>query len=426
MKMNRTILLVAAAGLGCSAFAAPATPAEKALADRLPEVFERSRLQYKRLIADMKGQEGLSPRCYENGRVIAVKPHDWCSGFFAGGLWYLYEYTRDDEMKAAAERYTANLEAVRHYTGNHDLGFMLMTSVGNGLRLAPKPEYRQILLDGAAALCKRHSPKLGLIRSWGNRNGKTNFLVIIDNLVNLELLEWAAKNGGEARFAEISASHADITDRNHFRPDGSAYHVLNYNQQTGKILEIRAGQGACVSGTWSRGHSWAIYGYTMMFRETKNQKYLDRAVKSADYALSVPTLTADKIPYWDYKAPEIPNEERDASAAAVMASALLELSCLVPGEKGARYRAFAVDQLTSLVSDAYFSRPGENGNFLLMHSTGAKPSWYGNKKAGSVDVPMIFADYYFLEALVRFRSLLDGCDRFGMEAPPLKPAGEAK
>ncbi len=401
-KMTIAMVAVAVAG-----FARAGAVEEKALADQLPSIFERAAEQYRSLARQMEGKENRFPKRWQNGELKTVSPQDWCSGFFPGSLWYLYEYTKAEDLKATAEKFTAIQEQIRHYTGNHDIGFMLMTSVGNALRLAPKPEYKGILLDGAEALSKRYSEKLGVIRSWGKIDEKKNFLVIVDNMMNLELLEWAAKNGGDAKFAAIAKSHADMTDRHHFRADDSAFHILNYDQRNGKILEYRSGQGASADGTWARGHAWGVYGFTMMYRETKDPAYLARAVKCADYLLGIPNLPADGIPYWDHKAPNIPDEERDSSAAAISASALLELSGFgekegrnaLPFAKRAAYRAFAVKQLLSLASPAYFAKAGENGNFLLMHGVGHKP---GNSE---VDVPLNYGDYYFLEALLRFSRL---------------------
>ncbi len=396
MKHLTILTLVATIACATQAF----VPADEAkLAAQLPSIFAQAADQYRGLVKQMDGKENCFPKRWQDGKLVTVKPQDWCSGFFPGSLWYLYEYTKADDLKAAAERFTAIQDQIRHYTGNHDIGFMLMTSVGNALRLAPKPEYKGILLDGAAALTQRYNEKLGLIRSWGKIEETKNFLVIVDNMMNLELLEWAAKNGGDAKFAAVAKSHADMTDRHHFRADNSAFHILNYNQLTGKILEYRAGQGASSDGTWARGHAWGIYGFTMMYRETKDKAYLARAVKGADYLLSLPTLPADGVPYWDHKAPNLPDEERDTSAAAIEASALLELSGFVPGAKGAAYRAFAVKTLLALASPAYFAKVGENGNFLLMHGVGHKP---GNSE---VDVPLNYGDYYFLEALMRFSRL---------------------
>ena len=396
-----TSLLLFAAG------AAPLPENEAKLATQLPAIFAQAADQYRGLLKQMEAQEDPFPKSWKAGKLVTIKPQNWCSGFFPGSLWYLYEYTKAEDLKAAAEKFTAIQDQIRHYTDNHDIGFMLMTSVGNALRLAPKPEYKDILLDGAAALVTRYDAKLGLIRSWnsGKGGGKMNrdhYLVIVDNMMNLELLEWAAKNGGDEKFLAVAKSHADKTNRNHFRPDSSAYHILDYNPENGKIYSYRAGQGASADGTWARGQAWAAYGFTMMYRETKDPAYLERAMRCADYVLAAPNLPADKITYWDFKAPNIPNEERDTSAAAIFASAFLELAAYVPAERGRAYRAFAVRSLLSLASPAYFAKTGENGNFLLMHGVANKPG------GGDVDAALNYGDYYFLEALIRFWRSVEG------------------
>ena len=404
--MKHLALLTMAMAL--SAAGATLLPENEAkLAAQLPTVFAQAADQYRGLVKQMEGQEALFPKSWKDGKLVTVKPQNWCSGFYPGSLWHLYEYTKADDLKAAAEKFTAIQEQIRHYTNNHDIGFMLMTSVGNALRLAPKPEHRGILLDGAAALVTRYDANLGLIRSWNSGKGRgkmigDHFLVIVDNMMNLELLEWAAKNGGDKNFLAVAKSHADKTNRNHFRADSSAYHIIDYNPENGKIFSYRAGQGASADGTWARGQAWAVYGFTMMYRETGDAAYLARAMRCADYVLSAPSLPADKVTYWDFKAPNIPNEERDTSAAAIFASAFLELAAYAPAERGRAYRAFAVRSLLSLASPAYFAKVGENGNFLLMHGVGHKPG------GSEVDVPLNYGDYYFLEALVRFWRSVEG------------------
>jgi len=225
--------------------------------------------------------------------------------------------------------------------------------------------------------------------------------VIPDNLMNLELLEWASKaSGGDGRFDRIARSHADVTMKNHFREDGGTYHVLNYCQEDGRVQEIRRGQGASCYTAWSRGQSWAIYGYAMMYRETRDIRYLEFAQKLASYAISHPNMPEDGIPFWDYGAP---GEERDSSAGSIMASGLVELAEFTGGEKGRAYRAFAVKQLLSLASPAYFSEGDETGHFLLKHGVGSKPAFIRNGRGGEVDAPLDYGDYYFLEALLRIR-----------------------
>ncbi len=368
---------------------------EEALRAALPDSFAAAAEQYRGMLKRMEGTRDKFPRRWENNALVTVEPKDWTSGFFPGSLWYLYEHTRSPEWKEAALHYTAMLERIRHYPCNHDIGFMLFCSYGNGLRLANPDGYREVLLDGAAALCQRYVPRLGMIRSWDSYKNP----VIIDNMMNLELLMWAAKQGGEKRFADIAISHADQTDARHFRPDNSAYHIVDYNPVTGKIFGYYAGQGASADAPWARGQSWGLYGFTMMYRETRKPGYLARAVKSADFLIHHRNLPADKIPYWDYEAADIPEAPRDASAAAIMASALLELSAFAEVPKALLYRDTAVRQLLTLSSPAYRAPIGANGNFILMHCVGYLP---GNSE---VDVPLNYADYYYLEGLLRFKRL---------------------
>lgn len=380
-----TSLLFVSLGTPLSA----ATEAE--LRAMIPVIFADAETQYRGMLKQMESHPGLLPRTVDKGKFSAVKSDDWTSGFFPGALWYLYEFTKAEEWKVVAKDYTARLEKIRHYTGNHDVGFMLYCSYGNGLRLADVPGYKEVLLDGAKALSTRYNEKLGLIRSWDSYT----FPVIIDNMMNLELLMWSAHNGGDTRCNDISRSHADVTLKNHYRSDGSAYHIVDYNPETGKIAGYYSGQGKSKEGPWARGQSWGLYGFTMMYRETKDKRYLDKAVAVADYLINHKNMPADGIPYWDYEAPNMPNAYRDASAGAIMASALLELSGYVGNENLKRYRAMAIKQLCSLSSPAYRAAPNSNGYFLLMHSVGNLPKDY------EIDVPLNYADYYYLEALLR-------------------------
>ena len=381
---------------------------DAAMADlkgRLPEIFSKCAAHYKALDAAvtplMKNSKGqtMVPQGYKRDKKMydMRRIEWWTSGHFPGSLWYLYEATGDDFLKERATVWTENLKPISTYKGNHDIGFMMYCSFGNARRLLKTEKYDHLLVEAANTLCLRFEPKLGLIRSWGKTDDKKDFLVIPDNMMNLELLEWAAKaENGEKRFAEVARSHADVTMKNHFRADGGTYHVLNYSQKDLRVQEIRRGQGASCFTAWSRGQSWAIYGYTMMYRESGNKAYLDFAQKVADFAINHPNMPEDGIPYWDYGAP---GEERDSSAGAIMASGLLELSKSVDAKKGAMYRDFAVKQLVSLASPAYFSKGDEVGHFLLKHGVGNKP---GNSE---IDTPLNYGDYYFLEALVRVRDM---------------------
>ena len=400
-----------------AAIACAGSADEARLSSMLPDIFARSAAHYRAI-------DAAATPLMNSGKPASKVPHGakpfgerrvphgwnsktgaldmrsiywWTSGHFPGSLWYLYEATGDEFFKERATVWTETLAPNSKVSDNHDVGFIMYCSFGNARRLLKTDRYDGLLRETAASLSKRFNPDLGLLRSWGALDGKKDFLVIPDNMMNLELLEWAAKaKGGDKRFDDIARSHSVKTMEHHFRADGGTYHVLDYDQNTGRVQAIKRGQGASCETAWSRGQSWAIYGYTMMFRETGEKRYLDFAQKLADFAICNPNMPADGIPFWDYGAP---GAERDSSAGAIMASGLVELSTFVPGEKGAKYRAFAVKQLLALSSDAYFAKQGENGDWLLKHGVGHKP---GNSE---IDVPLDYGDYYFLEALLRFRAL---------------------
>jgi len=322
----------------------------------------------------------------------------WCSGFYPGTLLYLYEQTRDAVLYTEAKRILAVLEKEKKNTGTHDLGFMMYCSFGNANRISASSIYKEVLLTSARSLATRFNPKVGCILSW---NGKPNeYLVIIDNMMNLELLFWATRVSGDSSFYKIAVTHANTTMKNHFRPDYSSYHVLNYNAETGEVQQKRTAQGAANESAWARGQAWGLYGYTMTYRETKNKKYLEQAKHIADFLLHHPDLPPDKIPYWDFNAPGIPNALRDASAAAIMASALLELRRYVDQKKADEYTSAAETILRSLSSQQYKATAGTNGGFILQHGVGHMP----NKT--EVDVPLTYADYYFVEAMIRYRKLV--------------------
>jgi rhamnogalacturonyl hydrolase YesR len=371
--------------------------AEPALSAVIKESFDTSAAQYSRMLEFMQGKTGF-PRTVENGAVKIVRASDWTSGFFPGSLWYLFEATGDAKWRAAAQQYTAGVEEAKNNRGTHDVGFILFCSYGNGLRLTGDARYREVLLQGAESLSSRFKPEVGCILSWNPRRG-WQFPVIIDNMMNLELLTWASRTGGNPKYRDIALKHADTTIRNHFRADASTVHVVDYDPATGAVKAKQTHQGAADDSAWARGQSWGLYGYTMMYRETKQPAYLAQARKIAAFLIRHPRLPADKVPFWDYDAPGQPNAPRDSSAAAIMCSALLELSTLTTGDEAAGYRAFATAQLRSLASPAYRAKVGENGNFILMHATGHLPG------KSEIDVPINYGDYYFLEALHRAKAL---------------------
>lgn len=375
--------------------------ADDALLGRLPSIFERAGTQYEGMLHKVSSDPKLPRTIGPDGSVLTVNPDDWTSGFFPGCLWFLYEYNGAPLWKEKAREYTRRLEVIRHFKGNHDGGFMLGCSYGNALRLSPDDEYREVLRDAAKALGTRFIPELGMIRSWDFKPYICP--VIIDNMMNLELLTWAAKNGGDPKLREIAISHADKTLQQHFRPDGTAYHVVDYDAKTGWIRAYHANQGADVRTPWARGQAWGLYGFTMMHRETGKPEYLAKAIALADLLMAHPNLPADKVPYWDFGAQPLESTPRDSSAAAVMASALIELS--QSAKDGGKYLDFAREQLLTLASPEFLAESGTNGGFILTRSTGHLP------ENSEINVPLVYADYYFLEALLRYRALATGAKR---------------
>jgi len=358
--------------------------------------FQFAAKQYK--VLDKNIPAGLTPQSF-NAKTNKLVTYDikwWCSGFYSGSLWYIFEQTKDAEIKKDAEKALKILEPNQTYTGHHDLGFMMFCSFGNAYRLTGKPEYKEIIQNSAQSLATRFRPEIGSIQSW-NKNKYFNCPVIIDNMMNLEMLNWASDNGGDARLKEISVKHANTTIANHFRPDFSSYHVVDYDLTTGKVIRKATWQGAANTSAWARGQGWALYGYTMMYRFTKDTKYLDQANGIANFILNHPNLPADKIPYWDFDAPFMPFSNRDASAGALIASALLELGQYVGAHEKNTYKQAAETMINALASSAYKAKLGENGGFLLKHSTGALPL------NSEIDVPLVYADYYYLEALARYK-----------------------
>ena len=327
-----------------------------------------------------------------NGRLV------WTSGFYPGILWYMYDLSKDDKWKKEAIKRTEVFEDFKTITEHHDIGFMMFPAYGNGYILGDKKEYKDILLTSAQSLASRYNPNVGTIRSWSNKMHPRwqQHITIIDNMLNLELLFWAAKNGGSKEYYDIAVKHAETTMANHFRPDYTSWHVIEYDSISGKVLNRHTKQGYADDSRWSRGQAWGIYGYTMVYRETGDKKFLDFAVKITDKYLEL--LPEDYIPHWDFDVPNKEIEERDASAAAVVASGLLELSTLVEDKnKQEQYFDAAMRMLESLSSDAY-SGVGKADSFLL-HSTGAKSLGH------EIDVALIYADYYYIEALDRLKKM---------------------
>ena len=356
--------------------------------------------QSKLMAKSIWEQKTLLPRTLDKeGKLITSDSKWWTSGFFPGVLWYLYEATGDTLLKEYACDYTSRVEKEKYNKGNHDVGFMLYCSFGNGYRLTGNEKYKQVLLKGAESLSTRYKDHIGVIRSWDFNRAVWQYPVIIDNMMNLELLEWASKNSDNSRFAAIARSHADVTLKNHFRADYSCWHVVSYDTITGQPEKKHTRQGYSHESSWSRGEAWALYGYVMMYRETQQKHYLVHAKKVAYYILTHPRMPEDGIPYWDYDAPDIPDTYRDASAGAIMASAFIELSTMIQGELSRKCLMMAETQLKTLTSPEYLAEPGTNGNFILKHSVGSL------MEHSEVDVPLTYADYYYVEALLRYQKV---------------------
>ena len=326
-----------------------------------------------------------------------VKTKDWCSGFYPGILWYAYEESGDEVLKNKAIKFTETLKTIAYSPArNHDIGFQLYCSYGNGFRLTGNQNYKEILLAAADTLATLYNPKVGSILSWPSQIKRYKHNTIIDNMMNLELLFWAAKNGGDKSLYDIAKSHAEQTMKYLVREDGSAFHVGSFDIETGAFLQGYTHQGYANESMWARGQGWGIYGFAMAYRETGDSNFLNTAIKLSDKFLD--RLPEDGIPFWDFDDPKIPNAPKDASAAAVAACGLMELSGLVQDEKlKSKYFNAGKALVENLSSSAYLSNAKNDA--LLLHSTGNHPK---NKE---MDVPIIYADYYYMEALLRLKKL---------------------
>ncbi len=353
-----------------------------------------ARLQLEQAAAEFDSLPGFPRSLMPKFKV--VEPKDWTSGFFPGSLWEGYRLTGDKKLLSEAEKFTARLEGIQYYKGTHDLGFMVFCSFGQQQQALHDKHSAEVIVEASKSLISRCDPQIGLIRSWDF--GEWNYPVIIDNMMNLEMLFWASKYTGDPVYRDVAVRHADITMKNHFRPDASSYHVVSYNAD-GTVESRGTFQGYSDSSAWARGQAWGLYGYTMCYRETGDAKYLKHAERIADFIMHHPNTPADRIPYWDYNAPDIPDAPRDASAAAVVSSALFELSTMVPEARGKAYFDYAEMLLVNLSSDAYLAPKGSNGGFILMHSVGHLPA------DSEIDTPLNYADYYYLEAIGRYLAL---------------------
>lgn len=338
----------------------------------------------------------VSPRTVENGQFKMVISRDWTSGFFPAELWYFYEYTKDKKWLNLAKKYTEDIKKEQFNRGTHDLGFMIYCPFGNGYKLTKDTAYRSVIIQAAKSLSTRFNAKAGVIKSWDHNGDKWKYPVIIDNMMNLELLFEATKFTKDSTFYKIAVTHANTTIKNHFRPDFSSWHVIDYDTLSGNVRQKLTAQGYSNESAWARGQAWGLYGYTLCYRYTKNPAYLAQADGIANFILSSKITPADGIPYWDYNDPQIPNVSRDASAAAITASALYELT-KYSKKNTQKYKA-AADKILASLSTKYTSKLGANYGFILEHSTGHRPA------KSEIDVPINYADYYYLEALLRYKN----------------------
>ena len=389
--MKKTLILLFAAVLAVSC-----QESMKQLTDRVFEVAEYQFTEMDKTLTDTN-----VPKSTRFGVLVPSETKSWTSGFYPGSLWYVYMYTGNENTKALAEKNTEKLYIETQRVRSHDIGFMVNCSYGNALRITGDEKYREPYINAAKLLTTRFNPTVGLTQSWNITPSRKQwkFPVIIDNMMNLELLTQAHKMSGIDSLLTVAVTHANTTMKNHFRPDYTTWHVVDYDPETGDIRMKVTHQGYSDDSAWSRGQAWAVYGYTMMFREVGDEAYLALAENIARMLLD--RLPEDGIPYWDFDSPDIPDAQRDASAGAIMASSFIELAGYTQDNALSKaLMEMAETQIRTLASPEYLAEKGRNGFFLLKHSVGSYPS------DTEVNVPLTYADYYFLEALLRYNGKL--------------------
>lgn len=399
--MKKTALT--ALGCLCCALALQAAAPKQKMAKFIQKEMDFAISQSMRMYDSVKDLDGRLVNTTRDGRLETCDSKNWVAGFFPGTLWYLYEYTQDPAIRAAAERMTERMAPEQFNTSNHDVGFMVYCSYGNGFRLTGRDDYRQAVVNAGRSLATRFNPAVGCTRSWNPQPRKgRDFIVIVDNMMNLELLTVTSALTADPQYLEMACTHANTTIRNHYRPDYSSWHVVNYNGETGEIISKETEQGYADGSAWSRGQAWGLYGFTMMYRQTRDPRFLEQAVQIGRFLMNHPALPKDKIPYWDLDVPVTKVTPRDASSACIMASALIELSTFVEDPVlSQQFLTLAEQQLQSLSRAPYKAKAGENANFILKHCT-------ANKPANTFDTPLVYADYYYIEALLRYKRLLEG------------------
>lgn len=360
-------------------------------------VNEQLQARYAKLL-DYKLDSLAFPRSYspKNKLINKVPSKDWTSGFFAGNFWQLYKLTGDEAFKKRAKEWTAFVEKEKYNAGTHDMGFKVFCSFGNALSVEDNLDYRNIIVQSAKTLSTRYNKDIGSIRSWDFNKDRWQFPVIIDNMMNLELLFETTKITGDSTYHKIAVNHANTTLKNHFRPDGSTWHVLDYDTISRQVRARVTHQGIADNSSWARGQGWAINGFTMSYRYTMDKKYLKQAEKTAQFFINHKNLPEDGIPYWDFSHPDIPNVSRDVSAAAIVASALVELYGYTNNKS---YLNYSKKVIESLKTPTYILPRDLNIPFILDHSFG---DWSKKKE---MDEPIVYGDYYFLETLLRLKAL---------------------
>ena len=369
---------------------------EESMEDLIERVFDVAAENTLHMASELGPED--SPKTFEDGELVKTTYRWWCSGFFPGVLWQVYEYTGDEQFRALAEKETAKVEPIKHVTDHHDVGFMINCSYGHQYRLTGDAHALEVLRTAAQSLTGEFTEEVGCIKSWPFVKDGFSWVypVIIDNMMNLELLMSIGNMDNNEWLRRVAISHADVTMKNHFREDYTTCHLVDYIPGTGEVNKKITVQGLADSSAWARGQAWALYGYTMMYEQTGDKKYLHLAQNIGDMIEEY--LPEDGIPYWDFNDPKIPDTYRDASAAAVMASAYIALDAAA--DNGKSYLPIAEKQLRTLASEEYLAKPGEIGGFILKHSVGNLP------ENAEIDVPLPYADYYFLEALLRYRKAI--------------------
>ena len=414
MKIRRILFCMATIAISQISMAQKVQTAVQVPALDVDKQLQYCHKQVKRALAELQQKDvsfdyTMEPRNILKGdkqkgwNCRKATPEEWCDGFWPGILWMDYQNTQDEAVRKAAEGYTESLKGIAYRPCyDHDIGFLMFCSYGKGYEVNHSQEYKNVILASADSLATLFNPIVGTILSWPRevkpRNWPHN--TIMDNMMNLDMMFWAARNGGNKLLYDLAVTHAKTTMQNHFRPDGSCYHVAVYDTISGNLIKGVTHQGYADNSMWARGQSWAIYGYTMVYRYTRNRMFLDFAQKVTDiYIKRLKETSDDLIPLWDMDDPRgTKGAPKDVSAACVVADALLELQQYVGGEKGEEYKQFAIQSLAQLSTDKYQS--GKKNVAFLMHSTGHHP-------AGSeIDASIIYADYYYLEALNRAQDIV--------------------